>query len=65
MARPKGRVSLRRNLWKLANNGNVAACIFLAKNLLGYRDVVNTRTHRFVWRADSTGCQARSIATKR
>ena len=38
----KGRVSLRRNLWKLANNGNVAACIFLAKNLLGYRDVVNS-----------------------
>jgi hypothetical protein len=24
----------------LANNGNVAAAIFLAKNLLGYRDVV-------------------------
>jgi hypothetical protein len=38
----KGRVTLRRNLWKLANNGNVAACIFLAKNLLGYRDVLNT-----------------------
>ena len=38
----KGRVSLRRNLWKLANAGNVAACIFLAKNLLGYRDIVNT-----------------------
>jgi hypothetical protein len=37
----KGRVSLRRNLWKLANAGNVAACIFLAKNLLGYRDIVN------------------------
>ena len=25
-----------------ANNGNVAAAIFLSKNLLGYRDVVNT-----------------------
>lgn len=36
----KGRVTLRRNLWKLASNGNIAACIFLAKNLLGYRDVV-------------------------
>ena len=35
----KGRVSLRRHLWRLANNGNVAACIFLSKNLLGYRDV--------------------------
>jgi hypothetical protein len=38
----KGRVTLRRYLWKLASNGNVAACIFLAKNLLGYRDVLNT-----------------------
>ena len=41
-ARAKGRVSVRRALFKLANNGNVAAAIFLAKNLLGYRDVVNT-----------------------
>jgi len=41
-ARAKGRVSVRRNLFKLANGGNVAAAIFLAKNLLGYRDVVNT-----------------------
>jgi len=41
-ARAKGRVSVRRSLFKLANNGNVAAAIFLAKNLLGYRDVVNT-----------------------
>jgi hypothetical protein len=37
----KGKVSLRRNLWKLANGGNPAANIFLAMNLLGYRDVVN------------------------
>ena len=36
----KGRVSVRRNLFRLANNGNIAAAIFLAKNLLGYRDVV-------------------------
>ena len=35
----KGRVSLRRSLWRLANAGNPAANIFLAKNLLGYRDV--------------------------
>ena len=39
-ARAKGRVSVRRNLFRLASNGNVAATIFLAKNLLGYRDVV-------------------------
>lgn len=38
----KGRVSLRRSLWKLANAGNPAANIFLAKNLLGYRDFLNT-----------------------
>ena len=40
-ARAKGRVSVRRSLFRLANNGNVAAAIFLSKNLLGYRDVVN------------------------
>src|SRR5215471_13030973 len=40
--RAKGRVSVRRALFKLANAGNVAAAIFLSKNLLGYRDVVNT-----------------------
>lgn len=34
----RGRVSLRRNLWGLAANGNPAANIFLAKNLLGYKD---------------------------
>jgi len=37
----KGRVSVRRNLFRLASNGNVAANIFLAKNLLGYRDVMS------------------------
>jgi hypothetical protein len=41
-AKAKGRVSVRRHLFRLAANGNVAAAIFLAKNLLGYRDVVNT-----------------------
>src|SRR4051794_31595337 len=41
-AKAKGRVSIRRNLFRLANAGNVAAAIFLSKNLLGYRDVVNT-----------------------
>ena len=40
-AKAKGRVSVRRNLFRLANAGNVAAAIFLSKNLLGYRDVVN------------------------
>lgn len=39
-ARAKGRVSVRRNLFRMAANNNVAAAIFLAKNLLGYRDVV-------------------------
>jgi len=34
----RGRVSLRRNLWALANKGNPAANIFLSKNLLSYRD---------------------------
>ena len=38
--RAKGRVSVRRNLFKLAGNGNLGANIFLAKNLLGYKDVV-------------------------
>jgi hypothetical protein len=41
-AKAKGRVSVRRSLFKLAANGNVAAAIFLSKNLLGYRDVLNT-----------------------
>ena len=38
--RAKGRISVRRNLFRQANAGNVAASIFLAKNILGYRDVV-------------------------
>ena len=33
-----GRMSLRRQLWALAAKGNPAANIFLAKNLLGYKD---------------------------
>jgi hypothetical protein len=41
-AKAKGRVSVRRSLFKLASAGNVAAAIFLSKNLLGYKDVVNT-----------------------
>jgi hypothetical protein len=40
--RAKGRVSVRRQLFKLASNGNLGATIFLAKNLLGYRDVMAT-----------------------
>jgi hypothetical protein len=36
----KGRVSVRRNLFRLATSGNLGANIFLAKNLLGYKDVV-------------------------
>jgi hypothetical protein len=38
--RALGRLSVRRKLFALANKGNVAANIFLAKNLLGYRDAV-------------------------
>src|SRR5712691_8872323 len=37
----KGRISVRRALFRLAAAGNIAAAIFLSKNLLGYRDVVN------------------------
>jgi hypothetical protein len=40
-AKAKGRVSVRRHLFRLAAAGNIAAAIFLSKNLLGYRDVVN------------------------
>ena len=39
-ARAKGRISVRRSLFRLAANNNIAAAIFLSKNLLGYRDVV-------------------------
>jgi len=39
-AKAKGRVSVRRNLFRQAATGNVAAAIFLAKNVLGYRDVL-------------------------
>jgi hypothetical protein len=40
-AKAKGRVSVRRSLFRLAAAGNIAAAIFLAKNLLGYKDIVN------------------------
>jgi hypothetical protein len=40
--RAKGRVSVRRSLFRQAAKDNIAAAIFLSKNLLGYRDVVNT-----------------------
>jgi hypothetical protein len=40
-AKAKGRISVRRHLFRLAANGNVAAAIFLAKNVLHYRDVVS------------------------
>ncbi|HEY6341686.1 MAG TPA: hypothetical protein VIY49_09355 [Bryobacteraceae bacterium] len=40
--RAKGRMSVRRQLFRLANNGNLGATIFLAKNLLGYKDRVAT-----------------------
>jgi hypothetical protein len=37
-AKAKGLVSVRRMLFGLAAKGNIAAIIFLAKNLLGYKD---------------------------
>jgi hypothetical protein len=45
-ARAKGKVSVRRALFKQAASGNVAATIFLAKNLLGYRDVLSNEHSR-------------------
>src|SRR5690348_8262166 len=39
--RAKGRISVRRFLFGLAKAGNIAAAIFLAKNVLGYKDFVN------------------------
>jgi hypothetical protein len=36
----RGCLSLRRSLWALAVKGNPAANIFLAKNLLGYKDFI-------------------------
>ncbi len=38
--RARGRVSVRRMLFSQGAKGNVAAAIFLAKNLLGYKDYV-------------------------
>ena len=38
----KGRLSVRRHLFRLAGGGNVAAAIFLSKNLLGYKDYFNS-----------------------
>jgi hypothetical protein len=40
-AKARGRVSVRRALFRLAASGNIAAAIFLAKNLLGYKDIVS------------------------
>ena len=39
--RASGRTSVRRMLFSQAAKGNVAAAIFLAKNVLGYKDFVN------------------------
>lgn len=42
LAKAKGRVSVRRMLFGQASKGNIAATIFLAKNILGYRDMVRS-----------------------
>jgi hypothetical protein len=34
----RGKINLRRILWKLAQSGQIAAAIFLSKNILQYRD---------------------------
>ena len=34
----KGKISLRRKMYELAMKGNVAMCIFLSKNILGFSD---------------------------
>jgi hypothetical protein len=39
-AKAKGRVSVRRMLFTQGAKGNIAAAIFLAKNVLGYRDIL-------------------------
>jgi hypothetical protein len=39
-AKAKGCISVRRMLFSQGAKGNVAAAIFLAKNVLGYRDVL-------------------------
>jgi hypothetical protein len=60
----KGRVSLRRNLWKLANAGNVAACIFPGKEFAGVPRHRQHGAQRPIWGSDSTGRQAGSIAAE-
>jgi hypothetical protein len=40
-AKAKGRVSVRRMLFALGAKGHIAAAIFLAKNILGYKDYVS------------------------
>jgi hypothetical protein len=39
--RAKGRISVRRNLFEQAAKGNSPSTIFLAKNLLGFKDYVS------------------------
>ena len=62
-ARAKGRVSVRRNLFRMAANNNVAAAIFLAKNLLGYKDVVNNEHSGSGGRSDPDCVQAGFLPT--
>lgn len=40
--RSNGRVSVRRSLYVAMTKGSVPAAIFLAKNVLGYRDIVKS-----------------------
>lgn len=36
----RGKISLRRKMFELAQSGNVTMCIWLSKNMLGYRDKI-------------------------
>lgn len=41
--RERGKASLKRQLWKSAMNGRDSVLIFMAKNMLGYADKVETQ----------------------
>ena len=41
-AKAQGKMSLRRKMWTAAQEGNVTMMIWLSKNILGYRDKIDT-----------------------
>jgi len=42
--REQGKMSLRRELWKLVQRGNLGACIWMSKNYLGMSDKAELNT---------------------